>query len=156
MDPLVLQDVVESVFRDHGCDVRASAHQNDGGIDIVLVRDGEEVAVQVKRTKNVIEAEQVRPFIGALVEGHKTRGIYVTTSSFRRGARKSTQAAASEGRYVELMDGDGFLRALGVAQEQSWSPDPRDLLEIVGTRCHYRGSTFEAPFPAVELEFELP
>jgi restriction endonuclease len=147
LDPLVVQDVVASVFRDLGWMILATAHRNDGGVDVVAERGGEQAAIQVKRSKNAIGVDQVREFVGALVVGHRTKGIFVTTSTFTAGSHKAALEASQEGRYVELVDSESFLRDIGIAQVAAWNPDPVELLGLVGSRCFYFGSTMQIRFP---------
>ncbi len=87
--PKLFEDVVCSVFKDFGWDARVTAYSGDDGIDVVLDGHADNtVGVQVKRYKkqNKIEAEQIRSLAGALVVNGHTRGVFVTTSSFRKGA----------------------------------------------------------------------
>jgi hypothetical protein len=76
------------------------------------------IGVQVKRYRRErkIEAEQIRSFAGALVLGGHTKGVFVTTSSFRKGARKTAERFAERGYPVELMDAQRFFEALCIAQ----------------------------------------
>lgn len=101
----------------------------------------------MKRSKNAIGVDQVREFIGALVVAHQTRGIFVTTSTFTHGSRAAVLEASAEGRFVELVDADTFLRDIGIAQLATWDPDPMELLRLVGSRCFYFGLTLQVRFP---------
>jgi restriction system protein len=81
---------------DHGYDAVATSYSGDYGIDAVLKRsDGLEIGVQVKRYRSSIVVEQIRSFFGALVLGGYTRGIFVTTSKFQRGAPAVTAHIAT-------------------------------------------------------------
>lgn len=117
--PRKFEDVVASVFQDLGYQARVTAYTGDGGIDVVLDGPNDTViGVQVKRSKNSIEAEQIRAFVGALVLGGYTRGIYVATSRYRAGATKAAHLAAAHGKPVELVDAEGFYEALSLAQSK--------------------------------------
>lgn len=158
VNPHVFQDVVASVFRDRGWVVVATAHQNDGGIDIVLEREGQQCGVQVKRTKNAIQASQLREFVGALVVGGFTKGIYVTASTFTAGSRLTAARARSSTASVcvELLNADAFLRDLGIAQRAAWRPDLDELMMAMGSKCHYLGSVDERPFPVDARVLTIP
>ncbi len=118
--PRVFEEVVASVFRDHGFKARATAYSGDGGIDVVLDGpNGSTIGVQVKRYKNRIAVDQIRELTGALViEGH-TRGIFVTTSEFQAGASATARRSAERGYPIELQDASAFLEALEIAQVAS-------------------------------------
>ncbi len=121
--PRLFEDVVASVFTALGWKSRVTAYSGDDGIDIVL--DGPEdktVGVQVKRYRPTrsIEAEQIRSFAGALyLKGH-TRGVFVTTSRFRKGAKRAATKYEVLGLPIQLVDAEGFLSALGIAQRSSF------------------------------------
>ncbi|RWG22568.1 MAG: restriction endonuclease [Mesorhizobium sp.] len=123
LHPQRLEDIVGSIFRDFGYRTRVTAYRADGGIDVYLDSDQGLVGVQVKRTKNPIEIEQVSSLTGALLVNDCTSGIFVTTSRFRRGARQVAGKARVRGLPVELYDGQRLLKALEIAQLF----DPEDL-----------------------------
>lgn len=116
LHPRRLEDVVGSIFADFGYRARVTAYSGDGGIDAYL--DGNEglVGVQVKRTKNPIEVEQVNSLTGALFVNDCSSGVFVTTSRFRRGAKNVAGKARARGIPIELYDGGRLLDALEVAQ----------------------------------------
>jgi len=117
--PRLFEETVATVFKDLGYSVEVTAYSGDGGIDVILSKSSERVGVQVKRYQDAIEAEQIRSFIGALVIGDYTRGIYVTTSHFRKGAKETAEKGASirgGGIPIELIDAPRFYEALGIAQ----------------------------------------
>lgn len=116
--PRKLEEVVASVFRDLGYDVCLTNYSGDDGIDVILARNNESVGVQVKRYKARIEASQIRELAGSLELGNMTRGIYVTTSTFRSGATHTAARFAMQGRLIELLDADQFYAVLGIAQQR--------------------------------------
>lgn len=129
MHPRLFEQTVASVFADHGYSTQLTAYSNDGGIDVVLCgTQGERVGVQVKRQAAAVEAEQIRAFLGALVLGGYQRGVYVSTSRFRYGARKAALAAAKSAVPIELIDADRFFDLLGAAQLNG---SPADAFESI-------------------------
>lgn len=119
LHPRRFEETVASVFRDIGYHTKITAYSGDEGIDIIL--DGpkrDSIGVQVKRSKNSIEVEQIRAFTGALVLGGYTRGIFVTTSRFQSGASQTAQRASSRGIPIELMDAPRLYDALRLAQRR--------------------------------------
>ncbi|AOH86338.1 hypothetical protein AWL63_22650 [Sphingomonas panacis] len=116
MDPQLFERTVGSVFGDHGYEPQVTAYSHDGGIDVILADDETRIGVQIKRWKNRIEAEQIRSLMGAMVQAGLTRGMFVTTSSFRSGAFKTADRYTSLGRPVTLVDAPRFFDALGFSQ----------------------------------------
>jgi restriction system protein len=118
IDPWKLEDVVASVYRGLGFHARVTGRTRDGGIDVVLDGDnGETIGVQVKRYKDTVRVDQIRAFVGALVEGHFTKGIFITTSAFTKGAPQCTAKVAERGIAIELLDSDRFYAALDISQQ---------------------------------------
>jgi restriction system protein len=116
INPRAFEETVASVFRDLGYSAETTAYSNDDGIDAILTRGRETIGVQVKRYKNAIKVEQIRSLAGALLLGGITRGIFVTTSTFQRGAAPTTQQFRCRGYKIELMDATRFYDTLKLAQ----------------------------------------
>ena len=120
IDPRRFEDVVVSVYSDLGYDVEATGKTGDGGVDAVLRRNGSAVGVQVKRLRGKVEAEAIRSFAGALYLKGMLRGIFVTTSAYTCGARKTAELA-SDRIPIYLVDATTFYNQLGLAQRRSGS-----------------------------------
>jgi hypothetical protein len=132
--PRKLEDIVCSVFNHLGWKARATAHSGDKGIDVILDgRDGSTIGVQVKRYKKErrIETEQIRSLAGALMQGGHTKGIFVATSNYRRGAEQTAQDLRAVGLPIELMNAERFLKMLGIAQQNSFEFDQAKAVSYV-------------------------
>lgn len=132
--PRILEQVVCGVFADLGWKARATIYSGDDGVDVILEEpSGASVGVQVKRNKKnrKIEAEQIRSLAGALLINGHTKGIFVTTSSFRKGAHKTAKKFGSIGFPIELVDAEGFLKALGISQVKSFNIDRKRMNSCV-------------------------
>jgi restriction system protein len=117
MHPRLFELTVASVFGDLGYRAYATAYSNDGGIDVVLESaSGARIGVQVKRRKDGVEVEQIRAFLGALLLGGYTHGVYVSASSFSLGARKAARRSTQTVMPMELVDAGRFFDMLGYAQ----------------------------------------
>ena len=116
--PKRLEDIVGKVFSDFGYQVRVTSFSGDKGID-VFVLDGERndtIGIQVKRYKKRIEAEQIRSFGGALVLNGLTKGIFVTTSSYRKGAKNAINDFQKRGIFIDLWNSEDFFSKLKISQ----------------------------------------
>jgi restriction system protein len=117
VDPILYEETVASVFRDIGYQARVTTRSRDWGVDVYLDGpDGSLIGVQVKRWKHAINVEQVTALTGALVINKCTRGVFVTTSSFRPGAVEAARRSSIQGLPVELVDAKKFYELLRVAQ----------------------------------------
>jgi restriction system protein len=80
----------------------------DGGIDLLLHKDGEKTIVQCKHwKKQQIGVSVVRELLGVMVESHADRGILVSSSRFTFEAQEF-----SRGKQIDVMDGEALYRLL--------------------------------------------
>jgi len=153
--PKIFEDVVGSVFKDHGYGVRITAYSGDDGIDVILDESsGNTIGVQVRRYKKKlrIEAEQIRSLAGALFLGGHTKGVFVTTSSFRSGAQKTADRLNSLGFPIELMDAERFLEVLGIAQLRSLEVTNKQINSwVLSTGAHIGTGMAEEFVPGEDL-----
>ena len=157
--PRRFEELVCSVFRDLGYSARATAYSRDGGVDVVLEESsGASIGVQVKRYAKGrrIEAEQIRSLAGALLVNEHTQGVFVTTSSFRKGARTVAKRLARIGYPIALLDAERFLQALGIAQIKSFTLDDKRYASYILSRGVHLGSGMEQQFVTGENLTDRP
>jgi len=83
------EQFVGSYFKDQGYSVVETAAGPDGGVDLVLRKDGGKIYVQCKHWKTYkVGVEKVRELLGSMVAGRAGRGVLVTTGEFTASARK--------------------------------------------------------------------
>ncbi len=116
LNPRRFEEIVAGVFSDFNFSVRVTSYSGDQGIDIVALEgcNGNLVGIQVKRYRNKIEAEQIRSFAGALILNKMTKGIFVTTSSFSKGAKRTASRYGGLGIPIELEDAPAFYDRLSL------------------------------------------
>lgn len=127
LPPRRVEEVVNSVFKSQGLSTILTQSSKDKGIDIfVFEKPGNRlVGVQVKRWKNKIEAASIDQFYGALVRNNAAAGIFITFSSFTKGAKKYAGQFTKDSLRpipIELWDAERFYDAL----ELTMSPAYRD------------------------------
>lgn len=147
--PKLFEDIVCSVFKDCGWHARVTAYAGDDGVDIILDdSSGETIGVQVKRYKKErrIEAEQIRSLAGALLVGGHAKGVFITTSTFRKGARRASEELTSIGYPIELMDVERFFSALGIAQIRSLEFDEDRMVSYALSTGIHLGSGVSSDF----------
>jgi len=118
--PKLMEETVASVFRDHGYEAKVTGRSGDDGVDVILVKGRDQIGVQVKRYKNLIQVEQIRSLQGALVLNGLTKGIFVTTSGFQSGGKGTVRRLAERGYAIELFDAERFYGALSIAQRSMY------------------------------------
>lgn len=121
LHPRLFEETVASVFRDLGYHARVTAYSGDDGIDVILDgRDGTTVGIQVRRYRGSINVAQIRELTGALVISGLTKGVFVTTSTFQSGAKRTAMLSADHGWPIELYDATRFYEALQLAQGEAF------------------------------------
>lgn len=122
LDPRHFEEIVAGVFVDFGYSVRVTSYSRDNGIDVVAFDGSNDtvVGIQVKRYKGKIEAEQIRSFAGALVLGGMTKGVFVTTSAFTKGAEITASRYTLRGISIELEDANRFYDRLKITARPAY------------------------------------
>ena len=157
--PKLFEDVVSSMFKDLGWQARVTAYSGDDGIDVILDGpNGNTIGVQVKRYKKErrIEAEQIRSLAGALLQGGHTKGIFITTSKFRKGAERTAQQLTAIGYPIEMMDAERFLAALGIAQHNSFHLTQEQVVSYLMSTALHIGTGVHTDFVPGEDLRERP
>lgn len=112
LHPKLFEDVTGQVFKNLGYDTIVTGYSNDGGIDVILEKEGKQIGVQVKRYKNKIKVDQIRELTGALFLSGISKGIFVTTSDFQSGASKTVKKSHDRGLPIELINSKRFYDIL--------------------------------------------
>lgn len=84
---------------------------NDEGLDGIIKEDKlglENIYVQAKRWNNTVGRPEVMAFVGALEGKSASKGIFITTSSFSKGANEYVQVLPY--KKVILIDGNKLAR----------------------------------------------
>jgi restriction system protein len=112
----------------------------DGGIDLILKKDGEKFFVQCKQWRAVkVGVTVVRELYGVMAAGSVTGGFVVTCGQFTSEAK-----AFANGRNVTLLDGGELEKMIRQARGASTSsravPDTQKTAGQVGPQCPTCGS----------------
>lgn len=107
------EQLVGEGFRLQGYQVTETGGNGpDGGVDLVLTKDGDRFLVQCKQWKAYkVGVEVVRELYGVMAAMGAAGGIVVTSGKFTEPAREFAQ-----GRNLKLVDGPVLLRLLQQAQ----------------------------------------
>jgi restriction system protein len=133
-------------FRRHGYAVRETDTGPDGGVDLVLTRDGETYLVQCKQWKAYkVGVNIVRELLGVMASQGAAGGYIVTSGDFTKEARRF---AASSG--IKLIDGNqlaSLIRAVKttvnapVSSDTPASTPSRPVCPVCGADMRERKAT---------------
>ena len=124
--------LVGEAFRRKGYSVTETGGGADGGIDLVLKREGETFLVQCKQWRAIkVGVNTVRELYGVMAAQGATGGFVVTSGVFTKEAR-----AFASGQNIELMDGKA-LHALisGVRASGRAVPNPLSMVTTGAPFC---------------------
>ncbi len=131
MDPFAFEHPVRELFTAMGYETWRTQNSRDDGLDAVAIRRDPAgvtvVAVQAKRTKNVVSPEVVRALPGTLQDKQVAPGVLVTTSWC---GKMSWEIANRSGQRLGLVDGRNLnsllLEHLGIDALIGLSKPPPD------------------------------
>ena len=105
MSPGAFEELVLSAYRACGWPGSLTQRGADGGVDVILQRDGERIFVQCKRFKEkVVRVDAIRSLKGVMAGEGVARGIFVSSGRY---TSEALQAASSYG--IETIDGFALL-----------------------------------------------
>lgn len=114
MEPSEFENYIANLFSRLGYKARAVGKSHDGGIDIVLEKNGIKSYIQCKKfTTSKVTVSDVRDFYGALADCLVSgKSYFITTNSFTLEAEKF-----AEDKPIELVDGDKLVRYIRMAEK---------------------------------------
>lgn len=113
VDWFQFEKLVALIYRKAGFTVSRRGGANaDGGIDLILQKDGERTAVQCKQWKTWnVGVKAVREFLGALTDANISKGIFITlcgyTADAKALAEKHGIAIINESGLAKLIESSG-------------------------------------------------
>jgi restriction system protein len=115
------EQLIGEAFRRQGYSITETGGKGaDGGIDLILRKDGEKYLVQCKHWRSLkVGVPVIREFFGAMAVEGAAGGFVVTSGQFTSEAQ-----AFAEGRNIKLVDGQGLKRWLGLVRDQA-RPQPQ-------------------------------
>jgi restriction system protein len=104
---------VAGLFRNLGYKADVVGGSGDGGIDIVLERDGKKSYVQCKQYSSKVQVDKVRDFYGAIVSKFANAKCYfVTDNCFTLPAEEFARD-----KPIELIDGQKLIEYIRLAEK---------------------------------------
>ena len=104
LTPTQFDCYIEMLFEAFGCEVLHTGQTNDGGVDLIVSKNGKRGVVQCKQyaPENKVKSYLVRDIRGTMVREGAALGFLVTTSTFTRQAIEE----ASHVPKITLLDGE--------------------------------------------------
>jgi len=124
IDWFQFEKLVVLTYRKLGYTVcRRGGANPDGGIDLLIRKDGQTSAVQCKQWRNAeVGVRHLREFLGALTDAKIQKGIFVTLRDYSDAAKQ-----LAEKHRIEILDETGLARMLESTAVMS-SPEAERLL----------------------------
>jgi len=90
IDWFQFEELVALVYQKLGYAVTRRGGENpDGGIDLIVEKDGQRAAVQCKQWKTWnVGVRNVREFLGAMTHGQIEQGVFITLRGYTREAKQ--------------------------------------------------------------------
>jgi len=109
IDWFQFEKLVELVYRKLGYSVTKRGGANpDGGIDLVIEKDGAKIAIQCKQWKTWnVGVKAVREFLGALTDANIQSGIFITLNGYSGEAK-----ALAEKHGIQIINETGLAEML--------------------------------------------
>lgn len=131
LDWFQFEKLIGEIYRRQGYDVeRKGGAKADGGVDLVVEKEGTRRAVQCKHWRGQdVGVRHVRELLGALTDAGLKDGVLVTINGFTNDAR-----ALAQRHGIELLTEEdllGILARLNVAYDREF----RELLTNPEKRC---------------------
>ncbi|MFA5643234.1 MAG: restriction endonuclease [Candidatus Paceibacterota bacterium] len=105
---------VAELFRKLGYKADVIGGTGDGGIDIVLERDGKKSYVQCKQYNSKVQVDKIRDFYGAIVSKFSNAKCYfVTNNYFTLPAEEFARD-----KPIELIDGQQLIKDIRIFEEK--------------------------------------
>jgi len=122
MKPAEFEDYVADLFTRLGYKAEAVGASHDGGVDVVIQKDGVKGYIQCKKfITSEVTVGDVRDFYGTLAD-HLTngKGYFITTNKFTLEAEKF-----ADDKPIELIDGYKLIRYIKMTKKDKEEPEER-------------------------------
>lgn len=115
LHPSEFEEYIADLFSRLGYKAQAVGKSHDGGIDVIVAKDGVTNYIQCKKfITSQVSVGAVRDFYGALADHLANgKGYFITTNKFTLEAERF-----AEDKPIELVDGYALIRYIRMAKKQ--------------------------------------
>lgn len=104
MSGIQFEKEVASLFRRQGYSATVTSATGDGGVDIILIKDSEKIAVQCKHHSRPIGPNDVRALQGVVAAQNFARGIFVSLNGYTATVYGEVRNSNVKIELLELKD----------------------------------------------------
>lgn len=104
LDGYQFEREIASLFRNQGYNATVTKGSGDGGVDVILTKYNERIAVQCKAHSNPVGPAVIRDLYGTMTSGGYTKAILVSKSGFTKGVYEF-----ASGKPIELLSLNDIL-----------------------------------------------
>lgn len=104
MDGYQFEKAVASLFRTNGYKATVTPAVADGGVDIILEKDSERIAVQCKHHAKPVGPNDVRALQGVVASQDYLKGIFVSLNGFTPTVHQEVRSGNVQIELLELKD----------------------------------------------------
>lgn len=104
LDGLEFEKEVGRLYKKHGYKVTVTKATGDGGVDIILKKNGKTIAVQCKNHAKPIGPNDALAFVGVLANGNYDYGIFVSSRGFTNGAIQHLKISSVTVELITITD----------------------------------------------------
>lgn len=133
MNGIEFENAVAELYRQYGYDAYVTQATGDGGVDVILRRDGECVAVQCKHHVNPVGPKDIRELQGVVMTSDEfDYGIFVSWNGFTPGAMEEARVKAQRVRIDLVASGDILIMADKAHEDFGVRKRPNEPDEFIG------------------------
>ena len=104
LDGFEFEREVAKLFRTQGYDATVTSATGDGGVDIILRKNGERIAVQCKHHAKPVGPNDVRALQGVVAAQNYSKGIFVSLNGYTSSVYYETRSGSVPIELLELKD----------------------------------------------------
>ena len=104
MSGLQFEKEVASLFRSQGYSATVTSATGDGGVDIILIKDNERIAVQCKHHSRPVGPNDIRALQGVVAAKNFARGIFVSLNGYTTTVYGEVRNSNVKIELLELKD----------------------------------------------------
>ena len=119
---------VAKLYQKIGYNTYVTKATGDGGVDIILTKNGEKIAVQCKHHLGPVGPHDFRALIGTIVNGGYKRGIFVSLNGFTAGVINEKRISQIDIELVDIVSLVAYSRNL--AEEKFPSKAKEDPIRV--------------------------
>lgn len=96
------EDAIAKLYEKQGYHAEQTSYSSDGGVDIILLKEGQKIAVQCKHHAKPVGPNDVRALMGVVASQNFDKGIFVSLNGFTSTVYNEVERATIPIQLVSL------------------------------------------------------